>query len=86
MLEHGGRLRKAAIQYGITEADWLDLSSGLAPWPCALQKPLPFLAVGRVLLRDRRVVCFTLGGVLSAVVFGQFTAWLSQYLVTTTTA
>ncbi|BDB18896.1 multidrug resistance protein [Pseudomonas sp. CYM-20-01] len=50
------------------------------------QKPVPFLAVGRVLLKDRRLVCFTLGGVLSAVVFGQFTAWLSQYLVTTTTA
>ncbi|KAF1025133.1 MAG: Threonine-phosphate decarboxylase [Pseudomonas sp.] len=32
MLEHGGRLRKAALQYGIAEADWLDLSSGLAPW------------------------------------------------------
>jgi hypothetical protein len=31
--------------------------------------------------RDRRLVCFTLGGVLSAVVFGQFTAYLSQYLV-----
>ncbi|WP_442962796.1 hypothetical protein, partial [Pseudomonas sp. PA-4-8C] len=28
MLEHGGRLRKAAIEYGIAEADWLDLSSG----------------------------------------------------------
>ncbi|MDR9877444.1 MFS transporter [Pseudomonas allii] len=49
------------------------------------QKPVPFPAVGRVLLKDRRLVCFTLGGVLSAVVFGQFTAWLSQYLVTTTT-
>jgi len=33
MLEHGGRLRKAALQYGVPEADWLDLSSGLAPWP-----------------------------------------------------
>ncbi|VVN07391.1 Histidinol-phosphate aminotransferase [Pseudomonas fluorescens] len=33
MLEHGGRLRKAALGYGIAEADWLDLSSGLAPWP-----------------------------------------------------
>lgn len=33
MLEHGGRLRKAAQQYGIAESDWLDLSSGLAPWP-----------------------------------------------------
>jgi len=50
------------------------------------QKPVSFLAVGRVLLRDHRLVCFTLGGLLSAVVFGQFTAYLSQYLVTTTTA
>jgi cobalamin biosynthesis protein CobC len=33
MLEHGGRLRNAARQYAIAEADWLDLSSGLAPWP-----------------------------------------------------
>lgn len=32
MLEHGGRLRQAALEYGIAEADWLDLSSGLAPW------------------------------------------------------
>ncbi|WP_282387084.1 MULTISPECIES: threonine-phosphate decarboxylase CobD [unclassified Pseudomonas] len=37
MLEHGGRLRKAALDYGIAEADWLDLSSGLAPW----QFPIP---------------------------------------------
>ncbi|POA28050.1 MULTISPECIES: threonine-phosphate decarboxylase CobD [unclassified Pseudomonas] len=36
MLEHGGRLRKAALRYGIAEADWLDLSSGLAPWPWAI--------------------------------------------------
>ncbi|AZF04772.1 MFS transporter [Pseudomonas sp. R5-89-07] len=49
-------------------------------------KPLPFMAVGRVLLKDHRLVCFTVGGLLSAVVFGQFTAYLSQYLVTTTTA
>jgi cobalamin biosynthetic protein CobC len=32
MLEHGGRLRKAAREYGIAEADWLDLSTGIAPW------------------------------------------------------
>ncbi|WP_095186518.1 MFS transporter [Pseudomonas sp. Irchel 3H9] len=50
------------------------------------QKSVSFLAVGRVLLQDRRLVCFTMGGVLSAVVFGQFTAYLSQYLVITTTA
>ena len=48
-------------------------------------QPTPFLAVGRLLLRDYRLVCFTLGGLLSAVVFGQFTAYLSQYLVVTTT-
>lgn len=49
------------------------------------QKPIPFLAVGKLLLQDYRLVCFTLGGLLSAVVFGQFTAYLSQYLVFTTT-
>lgn len=43
-----------------------------------------FAQVALVMARDRRLVCFTLGGVLSAVVFGQFTAYLSQYLVVTT--
>ncbi len=35
MLEHGGRLRRAAQRYGIDEASWLDLSSGINPhgWP-----------------------------------------------------
>lgn len=42
-----------------------------------------FSQVALGLARDRRLVCFTLGGVLSAVVFGQFTAYLSQYLVVT---
>jgi cobalamin biosynthetic protein CobC len=40
MLEHGGRLRQAASQYGIAEPDWLDLSSGIAPWPW----PVPTIA------------------------------------------
>jgi cobalamin biosynthesis protein CobC len=31
MLEHGGRLRRAARQYGIPLADWLDLSTGINP-------------------------------------------------------
>ena len=31
MLEHGGRLRAAAAQYGIPLADWLDLSTGINP-------------------------------------------------------
>ncbi|MDT4289791.1 threonine-phosphate decarboxylase CobD [Methylomonas sp. MO1] len=35
MLEHGGRLRLAASQYGIALTDWLDLSTGINPngWP-----------------------------------------------------
>ncbi len=48
--------------------------------------PAGFLSVGGQLLKDRRLVCFTLGGALSAVVFGQFTAYLSQYLVVTSNA
>lgn len=39
-LEHGGRLQAAAAQYGIPPAEWLDLSTGIAPqaWPLP---PLP---------------------------------------------
>ena len=35
MLEHGGKLHRAARQYGIPESDWLDLSTGINPngWP-----------------------------------------------------
>jgi cobalamin biosynthetic protein CobC len=35
LLEHGGRLRQAASQYGIALTDWLDLSTGINPngWP-----------------------------------------------------
>ncbi|MHA6193576.1 threonine-phosphate decarboxylase CobD [Pseudomonas wadenswilerensis] len=33
MLEHGGRLQRAIEYYGIAREDWLDLSSGIAPWP-----------------------------------------------------
>ncbi|MDT3720289.1 threonine-phosphate decarboxylase CobD [Pseudomonas oryzihabitans] len=36
MLEHGGRLRRAARTYDIPLDDWLDLSTGLAPWPWPL--------------------------------------------------
>lgn len=39
MLEHGGRLNAAARQYGIPRADWLDLSTGIAPWPYPLPAP-----------------------------------------------
>ncbi|WP_313202694.1 threonine-phosphate decarboxylase CobD [Pseudomonas sp.] len=40
MLEHGGRLLRAVRQYGIAREDWLDLSSGIAPWPY----PIPPIA------------------------------------------
>lgn len=35
MLEHGGRLRRAAREYGIAPESWLDLSTGISPfaWP-----------------------------------------------------
>ncbi|MCO7516365.1 threonine-phosphate decarboxylase CobD [Pseudomonas guariconensis] len=36
MLEHGGRLLRAVRQYGIPREQWLDLSSGIAPWPYAI--------------------------------------------------
>ena len=32
MFEHGGRLRAAARHWQIPLADWLDLSTGIAPW------------------------------------------------------
>ncbi|RUL62157.1 threonine-phosphate decarboxylase [Dyella dinghuensis] len=35
MLEHGGRLHRAAREYGIPLEEWLDLSTGISPfgWP-----------------------------------------------------
>nr|WP_295383376.1 threonine-phosphate decarboxylase CobD [Pseudoxanthomonas sp.] len=33
MLEHGGRLLRAARQYGIPADQWLDLSTGVSPFP-----------------------------------------------------
>lgn len=36
MLEHGGRLRRAAQQYAIPLADWVDLSTGINPFACPL--------------------------------------------------
>ncbi|MBE1161475.1 threonine-phosphate decarboxylase CobD [Dyella acidiphila] len=35
MLEHGGRLQRAAQEYGIALEQWLDLSTGISPfaWP-----------------------------------------------------
>jgi len=33
MLEHGGRLLQAARRFGIAPEQWLDLSTGVSPWP-----------------------------------------------------
>ncbi|MEP7184741.1 MAG: threonine-phosphate decarboxylase CobD [Rhodanobacter sp.] len=33
MLEHGGRLLRAAHEHGIAPAEWLDLSTGISPFP-----------------------------------------------------
>ncbi|MCX7898316.1 MAG: threonine-phosphate decarboxylase CobD [Rhodocyclaceae bacterium] len=39
MLEHGGRLGEAARRYGIPREQWLDLSTGIAPWTYPLPTP-----------------------------------------------
>ncbi len=41
MLLHGGNLTNAAAQYGIPEAQWLDLSTGLNPEPWQLTQAVP---------------------------------------------
>lgn len=47
MLEHGGRLQRAAREFGIPLADWLDLSTGVSPfgWPVP---PVPVQAWQRL--------------------------------------
>lgn len=39
MLEHGGRLREASRRWNIPLTDWLDLSTGIAPWAYPLPPP-----------------------------------------------
>lgn len=47
MLEHGGRLRAAAQRYGVELGDWLDLSTGIAPWAWPIP-PIPASAWQRL--------------------------------------
>lgn len=47
MLEHGGRLLRAAHQFGIAPEQWLDLSTGVSPWPWPVP-PLPASAWHRL--------------------------------------
>jgi cobalamin biosynthetic protein CobC len=50
MLEHGGRLRAAARRWNIPLGDWLDLSTGIAPWPYPV--PTPSMQSWRCLPED----------------------------------
>lgn len=48
-----------------------------------LTEPAPdFRQTFRILRHDKRLIYFTLGGMFSAIVFGQFSGYLSQYLIT----
>ncbi|MDD0975841.1 threonine-phosphate decarboxylase CobD [Pseudomonas fontis] len=47
MLEHGGRLQRAIREYAIAQDDWVDLSSGIAPWPFAIPE-IPIRAWARL--------------------------------------
>lgn len=53
------------------------------------QKPLPKPSLRQtlsILAHDRRLIYFTLGSTLGSIVFGQFTGYLSQYLILTSDA
>jgi len=39
LLEHGGRIHAAARRWGIPHGQWLDLSTGIAPWPYPVPVP-----------------------------------------------
>ncbi|EPF6563086.1 MFS transporter [Serratia marcescens] len=55
--------------------------------PAAAPATLPnFRQTVTILRSDRRLIYFTLGSTLGAVVFGQFTGYLSQYLITVSSA
>jgi MFS family permease len=55
--------------------------------PIAASASLPnFRQTLTILRSDRRLIYFTLGSTLGAVVFGQFTGYLSQYLITVSSA
>jgi cobalamin biosynthetic protein CobC len=62
LLEHGGRIAQAAARWNIAPADWLDLSTGIAPWPYPL--PLPPVEVWQRLpeeedgLEDAARMCY----------------------------
>ncbi|WP_148877290.1 MFS transporter [Serratia marcescens] len=56
------------------------------PAPTAAAALPNFRQTVTILRSDRRLIYFTLGSTLGAVVFGQFTGYLSQYLITVSSA
>ncbi|KFK97927.1 MULTISPECIES: MFS transporter [unclassified Serratia (in: enterobacteria)] len=60
-------------------------SSVAEPHSATLAAP-NFRQTVEILRHDRRLIYFTLGSALGAVVFGQFTGYLSQYLITVSSA
>lgn len=52
--------------------------------PSAVGAPAGFRAALGVLRRDRALIAFTLGGMLLALVYGRFSAYLAQYLSSVT--
>ncbi|WP_145594559.1 MFS transporter [Yersinia aleksiciae] len=50
--------------------------------PRLTESPPDFRQTFRIMRSDKRLIYFTLGGMFSAIVFGQFSGYLSQYLIT----
>ncbi|MDI3272596.1 MFS transporter [Pseudomonas sp. MDT1-16] len=74
----------AAALIGVAFVVLYGVLGGRIPRPVGVESSgNGFASVLVHLLSNYRLVCFTIGGILSAIVFGQFTAYLSQYLIVT---
>ena len=47
-MKHGGDLTEAIARHGGEPADWLDLSTGINPWPWTIPHPIPHSAWTRL--------------------------------------
>ncbi|CUY05087.1 MFS transporter [Serratia marcescens] len=95
------RIKAFSINYTLVNVGWA-IGSALGVLVAGLSPLLPFYLSGglalatvalpnfrqtvTILRSDRRLIYFTLGSTLGAVVFGQFTGYLSQYLITVSSA
>ncbi|AKP32403.1 MFS transporter [Yersinia aleksiciae] len=64
------------LKFRISSADMSVSEPGLT------ESPPDFRQTFRIMRSDKRLIYFTLGGMFSAIVFGQFSGYLSQYLIT----